>query len=91
MLALDGLAYRGRRFRGGQIGRDDRRAAELGRQLLESLTPPRDEDQTGIGLAREPAGRRLADAARGAGDHRYEWHETAAQGSGHARVPLRVP
>ena len=68
MLGLDDGRDPRRRVGRGEVGCDDRRAAELGRQCVEPVLAPRDEHEARAGLARKPPRRGFADPAGGSGD-----------------------
>ena len=68
VLGLDPLGDPSGSVLGSEVGDEDRRAAQFLREPAQPILPPRYQDQARIGLEGEPAGRRLADAARCAGD-----------------------
>ncbi len=63
----------GRRFGLGQIYGDDGRAADLAGERVEPFLAACHEHELRARLTRQPARRRLADAARRAGHDGYEW------------------
>jgi hypothetical protein len=79
LLDLGGHARRGVGF--GQVGRDDRGAAEFAGQGLQAVGAAGEEDDV-VAVAAEAAGGGLADAGGRAGDQRYQvrWGACASGG-----------
>src|SRR5205085_7847396 len=83
VLALDYLPDGFRRFRGSEVERQHRGAAQLLGERAQPLLPARHQHQLGAWLASKPAGGRLPDPARGARDQRYECFAQGAEAYSH--------